>query len=211
LIIPEHEDAHYFSFLRKTNTPFVLLNRIPRGIKCDYVATHQSEGSRIALSYLIGKGVRNIMYLVRTPMTSTVTTRISACQKTAREHGLSENAIQVVECGDSLSSAYEMTFKVLGQYQNIKGIYAWDDVMAMGAIRAVFQLGLKIPDDISIIGYDDIEMAKYFNPAITTIRQNIATIGQTAAEILIQKINSGILYANKCIILEPELVVRETA
>ncbi len=211
LIIPEHEDAAFFSYLQQIHTPFVLLNRIPKGIACDYVATDQMEGSRLALNHFIKSGKKDIAYLVRRPSSGAVRTRISACEKTLQAHGLPKNLIRVVECDDNLASAYEQTLSTLQRFPSVDGIYAWDDVMAMGAIKAAIELGYKIPQDIGIIGYDDIELAKFFNPALTTIRQNIQQIGKTAAEILIEKINNGILFTEKHVILKPELVVRGTA
>ncbi len=211
LIIPEHENPRYFSYLQNIHTPFVLLNRIPKRIQCDYVTTDQEQGSRLAINHFLASGRKNIAYLVRRPLSSTVRTRIAACVNTLLSHGLAKDAIQVVECEDTLAAAYEQTLLTLKKRPGVDGIYAWDDVMAMGAIKAAIELGYKIPEEIGIIGYDDIELAKYFNPALTTVRQNIQHIGRTAAEILIDKINHGILFSDKRIVLKPELVIRGTA
>ncbi|HPN36691.1 MAG TPA: LacI family DNA-binding transcriptional regulator [bacterium] len=211
LIIPEHEDPRYFAYLQKIHTPFVLLNRVPKEIQCDYVSTDQQEGSRLAMSHFIKKGKKHIAYLVRRPLSGVALTRMAACEKTLLEHGLSKDSIRVVECDDTIVAAYEQTKRTLKQNSKVDGVYAWDDVMAMGAVKAAIELGCGIPDDIGIIGYDDIELAKFFNPALTTVRQNIQLIGRTAAEILIEKINNDVLIADKTVILRPELIVRETA
>ncbi|NLP10380.1 LacI family transcriptional regulator [bacterium] len=211
LIIPEHEDLRYFAYLQKIHTPFVLLNRVPKGVQCDYVATDQQEGSRLAVSHFIKNGKKNIAYLVRRPLSGVVLTRIAACEKTLLDHGLSKNSMRVVECEDALVAAYEQTKITLKQHPEVNGIYTWDDVMAMGAIKASIELGCRIPDGVGIIGYDDIELAKYYNPALTTIRQNIQLIGRTAAEILIEKIHNGVQATKKAVILKPELVIRGTA
>lgn len=211
LIIPEHENPRYFSYLQKIHTPFVLLNRIPKRVQCDYVTTDQNEGSRLAMNHFLASGRKNIAYLVRRPLSGTVRTRMAACANTLLDHGLNKEMIQVVKCDDTLAAAYEQTLLTLKQCPAVDGIYAWDDVMAMGAIKAAIELGYKIPEEIGIIGYDDIELAKFYNPALTTVRQNMQRIGRTAAEILINKINTGVLFADQRIIFKPELVIRGTA
>jgi LacI family transcriptional regulator len=86
----------------------------------------------------------------------------------------------------------------------------WDDRLAVGARRAIFEAGKQIPDDIAMVGYDDIEISEYLFPSLTTVRQPSYQIGNTATKILLDKIE---LYENNKLrkdILKPELIIRKT-
>jgi LacI family transcriptional regulator len=80
----------------------------------------------------------------------------------------------------------------------------------MGAIRALRQIGWQVPEDISVVGFDDIESAAYQNPSLTTVRQPLREMGRAAAEILLKRINRPSSELHDEHVVEPELVVRET-
>lgn len=86
-------------------------------------------------------------------------------------------------------SAYRATEKLLEKAKDVTAIFAMSDVMAIGAIRAIRDRGLLVPDDISVVGFDGIPMADYYNPKLTTIRQRYQTMAQRSLEILFRTID----------------------
>jgi LacI family transcriptional regulator len=102
-----------------------------------------------------------------------------------------------------------MTCKLLKTGQAFSALFAFNDISALGAIRALRESGRRIPEDVSVIGFDDIQSAAYQNPGLTTIRQPLRHMGMTAAETLVRRINSpkSAEYP-KNIVVEPELIVR---
>ena len=88
-------------------------------------------------------------------------------------------------------------------------VFAASDLMAIGGMRAVREAGLKIPQDVAFVGFDDVSVARYANPQLTTIRQPIAQFGTNAVEILIDLIENGIKPARR-IIMETELIIRDS-
>jgi len=100
---------------------------------------------------------------------------------------------------------------LLEQVDKPNAIYTWDDTMAFGVIRAIFEKGLNIPQDLELVGHNDIEKAKYFNPPLTTVKERMLEVGEKATNLLIQKIESKQKW-NKPhkIILQPELIIRKT-
>ena len=86
----------------------------------------------------------------------------------------------------------------------------WDDRLSFGAIRAIYEKGLRIPQDIAIVGYDDIELAEYMYPPLTTVRQPAYQIGQTAVELLFKKLYQKRKSKEKKILLKPKLIIRST-
>ena len=87
-------------------------------------------------------------------------------------------------------------------------MFAFNDISAIGAIRALLDSGLKVPADVSVMGFDDIQNAAFQNPRLTTIRQPLRRMGELAAETLLKRIRSAEYH--KVIAVEPELIVRES-
>jgi LacI family transcriptional regulator len=148
--------------------------------------------------------------LIRTPLTNTVSIKIKGCLKAAIAYRLPKDSIHVVECGDEVNCAYEKAIQLLQNEKSITAFYTWDDIMAIGVAKAVIDSGFRIPDDIALVGYNDIEIAKYFSPPLTTIRQKTKEIGETIAEILISKLEDEIQNVPQHVVLDPELVIRQT-
>jgi len=89
-------------------------------------------------------------------------------------------------------------------------LYLWDDLLAVGALRAISESNMKIPEDISVVGYDDIEVSEYLYPPLTTVRQPATQIGQMAARILVENFESENGNELKKLVLKPELVIRNS-
>ncbi len=97
----------------------------------------------------------------------------------------------------------------LTKARKITAIFACNDLMAVGAINACKRLGLNVPEDISVIGFDNIELSKIVEPKLTTVDQNMSLLGENAAELLLEKISTNNEFSKK-ITLNNKLVIRET-
>ncbi|HKN61164.1 MAG TPA: substrate-binding domain-containing protein, partial [Candidatus Acidoferrales bacterium] len=115
--------------------------------------------------------------------------------------------------GDSPSPhlGYEVTATLIKSRQPFTAIFAFNDISAMGAIRALHESGLRVPEDVSVVGFDDIESAAYQNPGLTTVRQPLRKMGAIAAETLLRGVRAPSARSKtKQITVAPELVVRGT-
>ena len=209
LLQPEHEETQYMQVLEKCPVPYVFWNRQPQGIDCCYVSHDHEYGAYITVKHFINNGHTDICFLVRKPQTTSVTARIKGCYKALLEKKIPESAVRIVECGDSAQDACQLTKKLL-EKNRPSAILTWDDVMAIGVTKAVMDSNYRIPQDIAIAGYNDIEMASYLSPTLTTVRQNSIKIGKMATELLIKNIEQETIQVKK-ILIEPELIIRETA
>ncbi len=118
---------------------------------------------------------------------------------------------QLAENDPSPEVGYHATQRLLATHVSFTGLFAFNDVSAIGAIRALREAGLRVPQDVSVIGFDDIQSAAYQNPPLTTVRQPLRQMGKLAAQTLLGRI--GRSQANgypRRLIVEPELVVRES-
>lgn len=105
---------------------------------------------------------------------------------------------------------YQPTKQLLERTRDFTALFCFNDTSALGAIRAIADCGLSCPGDISVIGFDDILSAPYHLPSLTTVRQPLRQMGETAAQLLIKRIqNPGAAYED-FVSFEPELIVRES-
>ena len=171
------------------------------------------HAAQIALKHLLQLGHRKIAFIKGQEFSSDTEVRWQAIldAATALNLPISKNLVVQLE-GDSPSPelGYKVTRKLLAGRENFSALFAFNDISAMGAIRAIRDSGMNVPEDISIVGFDDIQSAAYQIPGLTTVRQPLRKMGKIAAETLLRRINRPGLEHEKQITVEPELIIRET-
>src|SRR4029079_17987697 len=112
--------------------------------------------------------------------------------------------------GPSRDLGDQLTKRLLSE-RSFTALFAFNDISAIGAIRALRECGRRVPDDVSVVGFDDIQAAAYQNPALTTVRQPLRRMGELAAQTLTSRVESGPTAPHpRTIHVDPELIVRET-
>ena len=170
--------------------------------------------AEVALQHLYQLGHRQVAFIKGQEFSSDTEVRWANIEKAARQLGLSISPALISQLeGDSPSPelGYEATRRLLATGKKFSALFAFNDISAMGAIRAFREAGLRVPDDISVVGFDDIQSAAYQNPALTTVRQPLREMGRIAAETLLRRIRrSGSDSQGGETIVEPKLIIRET-
>jgi LacI family transcriptional regulator len=139
--------------------------------------------------------------------------RWHAIQSIAQEVGITirpELSIYLEQNSWSPDLGYAPVRDLLTRTQNFTAVFSFNDTAAIGAIRAIEDAGLSCPNDISVIGFDDILVAEYTNPRLTTVRQPLHKMGSTAAELLVKRIQAPQQPFSDTVWFTPELVVRES-
>jgi len=189
--------------------PVILLGQMP-GTPLPFVDINAELGSEIAVNHLISLGHRRIALITNTRREySSALQRESGYLKAMKKAGLDVDQECILEGNFTPSSGYDATKKLLSLPTRPTAIFIASDVVAIGALQAIKQANLSIPQEISIIGFDDIPMAKYFDPPLTTIRLPAYALGFGAGERLIRLIRGDIL-EEKEVFLDTELVIRES-
>jgi LacI family transcriptional regulator len=196
-------------------TVSVAGHRALKGVR--NIVLDQERGARMALEHLLGLGHRKIAFMKGQPYSSDSEDRWKAVCKVAEELDLTmdEDLIIKLELDDpSPLLGYPYAKQLLARKKPFTALFAYNDVSAIGAIRAIQEEGLRIPQDVSVVGFDDIPWAAYHTPSLTTVRQPLAKMGQIAAETLVGMIEArmtgnGEEDASE-IAIEPTLVVRES-
>jgi LacI family transcriptional regulator, galactose operon repressor len=176
------------------------------------VVLDQRRAAGLALQHLAGLGHRNIAVMRGNPASSDAEDRWRAICEAARSLGICirpELAVQIEADDSSPQLGYPYAEELLKRKQSFTALFAYNDVAAIGAIRAFREAGLRVPQDISVVGFDDIPSAAFHFPSLTTVRQPLRRMGEIAAQILLERIEGRKDYPRE-IAIEPELVVRES-
>jgi LacI family transcriptional regulator len=166
----------------------------------------------VALKHLADLGHRHIAFMKGHPASSDSEDRWNAICKVAPQLGLQIEPDLTIQI-DSLDSTYQLGYpfakQLLARPKRFTALFAYNDISAVGAIHAIHEHGLRVPDDISVVGVDDIQGAAFSIPSLTTVRQPLRKMGQIAAQTVIAAIDGGKL-GPPVITVEPELVVRNS-
>ncbi|MFZ0735245.1 MAG: LacI family DNA-binding transcriptional regulator [Candidatus Sulfotelmatobacter sp.] len=177
------------------------------------IVLNHIRAAELALQHLSELGHRQIAFIKGQEFSSDTKVRWSSIEKVARQMGLAIARSLVARLeGDSPSPdvGYAATRHLLTSRKPFTALFAFNDISAMGAIRALRDAGLRVPQDVSVVGFDDIQSAAYQNPALTTIRQPLKEMGRIAGETLLCRIRHSDASHGGEITVEPELIIRES-
>jgi LacI family transcriptional regulator len=175
------------------------------------VLDHQ-KAAVLALNHLKELQHERIAFMKGNPISSDAKDRWEAICQVAGEIGLNidpELIVQIDADDPTPMLGYPFTKQLLAKAKPFTAIFAYNDMSAIGAIRAIQEQGLRVPQDISVLGFDDIPGAAFHMPSLTTVRQPLNRMGEVAAQTLLERIEGKAEYPAE-IAIEPELVVRES-
>jgi len=188
--------------------PFVLVGRHPSHPKVSYVDVKNQEGAALATHHLIDRGRKRIACISGPLNTIVGIDRQAGYLQALHEAGLPVETELMVESNFSEEDAYEKT-KALLPYQP-DAIFAASDAMALGALRALHAAGFRVPEEVAVVGFDDLPFSAHTTPTLTTIRQPILLTGKMAANTLIDLLEYPTAVSLNTI-LPVELVIRESS
>lgn len=190
--------------------PIVFLNVQPRPNLASAVIDNKT-GGRLATQHLIDQGRQNIGII-----TGPMDWREARQRELGWRQALAENNRMVDESyivnGDWSPSSGERGIRLLLEWHpEIDAVFVCNDQMALGAMKVAQKMGRRIPEDLAVIGFDDIPEAPYFSPALSTIRQDTAEMGYQGVQQLLAIINNADKSPVPAVVLQPELIVRESS
>jgi DNA-binding LacI/PurR family transcriptional regulator len=200
--------ALYLPLLSEMRVPIVLVNNQHPGAFVHSVMIGNVEGSREAVNHLIGLGHRRIAYLGDQFGYQSDTERFAGYRKALDETGLPFLPELVVHGDGKPEQAMRAMEQLLALENPPTAVCCYNDMSAIGAMRSIHLAGRRVPEDISVVGFDDLFLASYTQPRLTTVRQPMRRMGLLAMESL-YKLMSGEDSAIR-ITVEPELIVRES-
>jgi LacI family transcriptional regulator len=176
------------------------------------IVLNHSRAAALALEHLTKLGHRKMAFIKGQEFSSDTAVRWDSVREAAEALGIHIKECLVVQLEGESSSpelGYQVTKKLLASGESFTGLFAFNDISAIGAVQALREAGRRVPEDVSVVGFDDIQSAAFQNPALTTVRQPLREMGVIAAETLLQRITAppNAPYPKE-IMVEPSLVVR---
>jgi DNA-binding LacI/PurR family transcriptional regulator len=209
IVAPAHERDEKIMALEKDNIPFVCIDRGLKDGNADLVLVDNDKGAYEAVRFLLESGYKDIAYVSGQPKIPTSRQREQGYRKALEEYHVDFRE-ELVKYGDStMKSGMLFTHELLTQKIKPDALFTGNNLITLGALQTIAELGLKIPEDIAIIGFDDMPWSATLNPPLTAVRQPAYEIGRRAAELLYQRIcEPG--RPNVKIVLETELMIRKS-
>ena len=210
IVAPSSGNADLLRSAIESGLPVVLLDRSIPGLTADVVLSDNESGAFDAVSYLIGIGHRRIGIIAGRLEVSTGADRMAGYVRAIRTHGIpaDESLIEVAKFKRDI--AYDKTMKMLNRAEPPTALFVCNNVMTAGTMAALKAAGKKVPEDISVIGFDDSEWAALMDPPLTVVAQPIVELGTRAAQTLMRRISRGRVKTPRAVVLKPELILRDS-
>ena len=189
------------------NLPIVVMDWWPTELNADKIYENSEFGAYLATKTLIEQGHKNIAIITGKLDKSLAHNRLLGYQKALQDAHLPINPDWIIESHFDFEGGVEGMKKLLQITPRPTAVFACSDTIAVGVYQVAWQQGLRIPQDISVIGYDNIMLARYLTPPLTTIHQPKAELGKLAVETLLERIKSPDL-EYKTTMLQPQLIWR---
>jgi Transcriptional regulators len=203
-------DADILSFAKDQGVPSVLVNRYFEYLQTDCVVVDNLTGAYEATKHLIDLGHKRIVHIGGGFKSSTSLERRAGYENALRDSGLAVDESIITPGNLRFHTGYEKALRLL-ESPGVTAIFAGNDLMAMGAWRACLEKDRSVPNDIAIVGFDDIELSSYPNVSLTTVRQPKYDLGRLSVELLLKRVcGSGNKHFEK-VILPVELVIRKSS
>jgi len=211
IVVSTGDDDSLVTQLHGLRIPTVLVDREIADPACDLVETAHMQGGLLAVRHLLSLGHKRIACIGGPVGVMPSEQRIEGWRMALAEAGatpdIAKAAALLWRGGFTSQGGYEAMHAILRTEQAPSAVFVCNDLMAIGALRAAHESGVRVPDDLSIVGFDDIELSAYTSPALTTVAQPKERIGALAVDMLLERVGGKRRDARK-VVLQPELRVR---
>ncbi|MGZ9583376.1 LacI family DNA-binding transcriptional regulator [Paenibacillus marinisediminis] len=208
IILAHNISEKIISQSARQSFPIVLLDRIIQHEYITSIDVDNESGAHQATEYLIELGHKNIAYVSGVVESRLMKLRHKGYVRAMEEHGLGHKAQSYFLSGFNMESGYNSIKLLIAQGRLPSAICFANDEMAIGGIRAFHEAGIDVPNDISVIGFDDIELAQHIRPALTTIKQPKFERGAAAARLIFQRLEGH--PAEQYVQMKTELIIRDS-
>ncbi len=194
---------------RHKDIPKVVMDWGPESSQADKIIDNSEEGGYLATKFLIDNGHTDIACLSGHFEKAACAERINGYRRAMNQADIAVNEEWILEGNFECDTAVIAADKIVAMEKRPTAVFCFNDTMALGLISRLQQKGVRVPDDVSVIGYDNIELAEYFSPPLTTVHQPKRRVGKNAFEILLERIKDK-EHEKRVFEMQPEIVVRDS-
>jgi LacI family transcriptional regulator len=196
--------------LARFGVPFVLIDRTVSGIECDAVVGDSVGGARQLVEHLVGLGHRRIGLIVEKDEVSSARERRRGYESALQAAGLPLDRLLVAEAAPDPEGGFDGMSRLLSADEPPSAVFAVNNLVALGAIEAVRDAGLEVPDDVALVCFDDIELASRLYPFLTALEQPAETFGTLGTQVLLERIHGRGSSRDNVVVLPGRLTVRRS-
>lgn len=195
----------------KIKAPVVLLERAEGESNFDTVKIDNHSGSCAAVEHLIEKGHKKIAHIRGASASALAQERAKAYEDCLKAHGLEILPQYEPEGKYNIEGGYEAMKELMHLLEKPTAVFCANDSSAIGALRYLLEKGYRVPEDVAVVGYDDITVAAMVTPPLTTVRQPVMELARVATRILLERINhKEEKYSSRTVVMKSELIIRES-
>ncbi|MDO6492698.1 MULTISPECIES: LacI family DNA-binding transcriptional regulator [unclassified Cellulophaga] len=205
----ENKNNAYYNNLIKQNIPIVFFNRTVDQIKASKVLFDDYKWAMFATEHLIVQGYKNIIHLEGDKNLTLTKNRLRGFTDAHKKYKLAVG--KIIPCGFKMEDGERVAQEIIDNNEVPRAIFAANDSSAVGAISVFKKNGYSIPKDIAIVGFTESNLAKHTTPTLTSVEQPTNDIGQTAAKLLLEQINTKGLFVPQTIVLNGRLNIRDSS
>jgi len=211
IISETNRDDPRIRYLLEQDFPFVAFGRANDQWDFPYVDVDNAAGTRMAVQYLIGLGHRRIAVIAWPEDSLTGSYRLQGYLEAMEEAHLEVDTAWIIRTEHAEASGRQAMRMLLALPPDCRptAVVTMSDLMAIGAMNALYEAGLQPGRDVSVVGFDDVPMAQYLRPPLTTVRQPVAEVGKLVVEMLLRIIRGEPLLSKR-VLVQPKLIVRES-
>jgi len=204
------DDFSHYDLPLKRELPLAFIAAHYTSVKAPYVMVNLEQGAFNLVSYLLGSGHRRIAFISAQRDIIAASSRIKGYRRAYDASKLKIDNDLFITCSrPNFEEAYIVATRLIKEKRDIDAIITANDYMALGVLKAMYEQGIRVPQDISIAGYDDIIYASLANVPLTTVVQDIERMSRLSVNMIMDMITNNTLTAEN-IMIEPELVIRES-
>ena len=181
-------DNQHIADLAREGAPFVLIDRVAKNVRCDTVVVDNEGGACEAVDYLVANGHRRIGLLRDDSRIFTAQERLAGYQRSLKSHGIGVDEALISVSRSTVEHAIEATIRLFSGRNRPSALFTVDSLMTQGALLGLRSMGLRVPNDVSLVGFDDFNLATFTDPQITVVAQPISEIGPLAAKLLLERL-----------------------
>ena len=210
LITPVQSDLAELNYLRDAQIPYVLLLRTFGDALDDVVVTNNESAGRAATGLLVELGHRQIGHIAGPAHVSSARGRLAGYTQALQDAGLPIDPDLIVHAPFTTAGGYAAALELLNRDDRPSAIFSSNDMQAVGVMKAARELGIRIPDELALVGGDDIELAEFLEIPLTTFHQPAFEIGSRGAELLLSRL-IGDAKEPQQVVMTPQLIVRQSS
>lgn len=209
VIAPIYRDSDTLSLYRTLTIPYIFVGRYIEGLQEHSILHGDVEGQAMAVDYLLERGHTKILYIAGPKNISNTIDRLQGLRKAYEKRGLQVEKSYIFSSSGHMEDGYARVNQALNKGLTFTAVVCFNDLLAIGALKSLHENSLSVPDEIEVIGFDNLAMSQFMNPRLSTIEVPKNLLGKSAVEELVRHIENP-TYPYSTVNMKPRLILRET-